>query len=42
MELSELSWEDKKDINQFDDTGHGNEKLIRQKQKRTSISDFID
>jgi uncharacterized protein YecE (DUF72 family) len=42
LELPESSWEDKKDINQFDDTDHGNEKLIRQKQKQTSISDFID
>ncbi len=41
MELPELTWEDKKDINQFDDTGYGNEKLIKRKQKQTSISDFI-
>jgi uncharacterized protein YecE (DUF72 family) len=31
LELPESSWEDKKDINQFDDTDHGNEKLIRAK-----------
>ena len=41
MELPELSWGDKKDINQFDDTGYGKEKRIRQKQKQTSISDFL-
>jgi uncharacterized protein YecE (DUF72 family) len=41
MELPGLSWEDKKDINQFDDTGYGNENLIWQKQKQTSISDFM-
>jgi uncharacterized protein YecE (DUF72 family) len=41
MELPGLSWEDKKDINQFDDTGYGNEKRIRQKQKQTSISNFL-
>ena len=39
--LPGLSWENEKDFNQFDDTGHGNEKLIRQKQKQTSISDFL-
>jgi uncharacterized protein YecE (DUF72 family) len=41
LKLPGLSWEDKKDINQFDDTGYGNEKRIRQKQKQTSISDFL-
>ena len=41
LKLPGLSWENEKDLNQFDDTGHGNEKLIRQKQKQTSISDFL-
>lgn len=41
LKLPGLSWENKKDFNQFDDTGQGNEKLIRQKQKQTSISDFL-
>jgi hypothetical protein len=43
MELPEITWEDKKDIRQleFDDTSYRNEKLIRQKQKQTSISDFL-
>jgi hypothetical protein len=43
LKLPGLSWENKKDFNllEFDDTGHGNEKLIRQKHKQTSISDFL-
>ena len=41
LKLPGLSWEKEKDLNQFDHTGHGNEKLIRQKQKQTSISDFL-
>jgi hypothetical protein len=40
IQLPELTWEDKKDINQFDDTNYTNRKLIRQKQKQISISDF--
>jgi hypothetical protein len=41
MELAEITWEDKKDIPKFDDTSYRNEKSTRQKQKQTSISDFL-
>lgn len=43
MELPELTWEDKKDMNQleFHDTSYTIEKSIRQRQKQTSISDFV-
>jgi hypothetical protein len=41
MELPELTWEDKKVVNQFDDTNYSDENLSRQKQKQTSISDLV-
>ena len=41
MELPELTWEDKKVVEYFDDTGYGIDKLVRQNQKQTSISDFL-
>jgi hypothetical protein len=41
MNLPEFTWEDKKDINQFDDNNYRNYKSIRQKQTQASILAFI-
>lgn len=37
MNLPELIWEDKKDINQFDDNSYRNHKSITQKQTEASV-----
>ncbi len=41
MELPELTWEDKEGVEYFHDTGYAIDKLVRQKQKQTAISDFL-